>query len=204
MTLNRNSCKYLRLRVFKDRSKHQSHQWGWSQSSCRSVRVSGSLTGSSLWAENLKSLLTSAGGLTQQSSSTPAALRWFVPHRSRAEGTAHLCSREGGGQEAVRRLRTFTWMCQTRNYTEISVSGGFLLLFKKNTLNCEVTAAGGLLQGDRCWRRDKTRSQAEIFNLLFIQQCRKPSDYSSSNTAKYKYSFCANPAQRWIFLIIDC
>lgn len=151
--------------------------------------VSGSLTGSSLWAENLKSLITSAGGLTQQSSSTPAALTWFIPHRSRAEGTVHLCSREGGGQEqeAVR-LRSLTWMCQTMcqelHWNKCFGWFSFTFFFLKT---CEVTAAGGggaLLQGDRCWRRDKTRSEAEIFNLLFIQKCRKLSDYSSSNTAK--------------------
>lgn len=45
-------------------------------------------------------------------------------------------------------------MCQTRNYTEISVSGGFLLLKKKKTLNCEVTAERERGRGGCCRATD--------------------------------------------------
>lgn len=189
--------------MFKDRSKHQPHQWGWSQSSCRSVRVSGSLTGSSLWAENLKSLLTSAGGLTQQSSSTPAALTWFVPHSSRAEGTVHLCSREGGGQEQEAVRRFYLNVSDTELHWN-KCFGWFSFTFLKKDFKlwsdggrggcCRATDAGGEIRRDQ--RRkyltclSSSAGSRQIIQVVISQTTSTPSVRTLPKDE--------------LFLIIDC
>lgn len=98
-------------------------------------------------------------------------------------------------------------MCQTRNYTEISVSGGFLLLFKKRTLNCEVTAER---RGGGCCRA--TDAGGEIrrdHRRKYLTSCLSSSAGSRQIIQVVIPQSTSTPSVRSLprdelFLIIDC